>query len=257
MLRQYPLSPAVGKRLIANGIVAHPWVSRSLHHGRVVIVAGTTNGYVAEEMLKAIGQSKGFRKQAFLRGVNMSPLAASRRASGGDTFIGDVVIEGSVWQQGKSIFDVARSLGPNDLILKGANALDVQGGLAAAFVDRPDGGTVGAILPAVLGRQAKLLVPVGLEKRIHGNLAELSQRLAHPDAAGVRLCMLPGPVFTEIDAITQLTGAKATLVGAGGVAGAEGGVWLAIEDTAENLDQVDVLMREISAEPPFDAGLTS
>jgi hypothetical protein len=40
MLRQYPLSPAVGKRLIAKGIVSHPWVAQTLRSG----VAGAEGG---------------------------------------------------------------------------------------------------------------------------------------------------------------------------------------------------------------------
>jgi hypothetical protein len=255
MIRQYPLPPAVGKRLIAKGLVGHPWVTQTLRSGRLVIVAGTTNGYVAEEILKAIGQSMGFVKRTFFRGITLPPLVAARRASQAtktDTFLGDVVIENGVWQRARTIFDVAGSLGPSDLILKGANALDIQAGQAASFVDRPDGGAMGVIVPAVLGRQARLLVPVGLEKRVPGDLLDLSKRLASPEARGARLCPLPGPVFTELDAIAQLTGARATLVGAGGVAGAEGGVWLAIEGAPESLVQAEALMREIIVEPAFD-----
>ena len=59
-------------------------------------------------------------------------------------------------------------------------------------------------------------------------------------------------MFTELDAIAQLTGARATLVGAGGVAGAKGGVWLAIEGAPESLVQAEALMREIIVEPAFD-----
>jgi hypothetical protein len=253
MIRQYALSPAVGKRLIAKGIVAHPWVTQALRQGRLVIVAGTTNGYVGEEILRLIGQSVGFAKRSFFRGITLPPAVAARRSTrSADALAGDIVIEHGEWRHNQSVFDVAGSLGPDDLILKGANALDLEAGAAATFVDRADAGAMGVILPAVLGRQARLLVPVGLEKRVSGSLVALCQRLAGPDVIGARMCPLPGPVFTELEAITQLTGARATLVGAGGVGGAEGGVWLAIEDTAENMGQVEALVREIIAEPLFE-----
>lgn len=84
-----------------------------------------------------------------------------------------------------------------------------------------------------------------------GNLLDLASRLSASDAKGPRLCPLPGQVFTEIDAIFLATGARATLVGAGGVGGAEGCVWLAVEGNDEQLGEVETLMRKIHAEPPF------
>jgi hypothetical protein len=62
---------------------------------------------------------------------------------------------------------------------------------------------------------------------------------------------LPGLVFTEIDAVHLATGAHAVLSGAGGVGGAEGCIWLAVQGSESQLDQVEALMREVLAEPPF------
>jgi hypothetical protein len=254
MTRQYPLTPAAGKRLIAKALTTHPWVTETLRTGRLVIVAGTTNAYVAEEILTQIGQAVGFVHRHFYRGLTLPPaLIAARAGRPPDTtgFPGDVVIDKGVWARAKTIFEVIDQLGPGDLILKGANALDAAAGHAASFVDFPDGGPNGAILPAVLGRHAKLLIPVGLEKRVAGNLLDLAGALARSDTKGLRLCPLPGTVFTELDAIAQLTRAKATLVGAGGVAGAEGAIWLAVEGSDDQLTHVDALMRKVLGEPGF------
>ncbi len=49
--KQYTLTTAAGKRLIAKAIVHIPEIQEALHHRTIVIVSGTTNGYVAEEML--------------------------------------------------------------------------------------------------------------------------------------------------------------------------------------------------------------
>ncbi len=254
MIRQYPLTPAAGKRLIAKTLVSHPLVTQALRGGQVVIVAGTTNGYVAEEILAHIGQAVGFSSRHFFRGVTVSPAwiaAASGRLPDSSGFPGDVVIDKGVWKRAKTIFDVASELGENDLIVKGANALDVASGHAANFVDHPDGGPTAVVLPAVLGRHAKLLVPVGLEKRVSGNLLDLASRLATLDAKGPRLCPLPGRAFTEIDAIFLATGARAVLTGSGGVGGAEGCVWLAVEGDESQLAKVESLMRTVVAEPAF------
>jgi hypothetical protein len=255
MLRHYPLTPAAGKRLIARALLVHPWVTDALRSGRLVIVAGSTNGYVAEEILTQIGQLVGFSRRHFYRGLTLPPSLITgmvNRAPDGDRFPGDVVIDKGVWQRATSVFDVASQLGPDDLILKGANALDLATGQAASFIEFADGGPTGTILPAVLGRHARLLVPVGLEKRVEGGLFKLDQLLAAKEAKGLRLCALPGPAFTEIDAIALLTGARATLVGAGGVAGAEGTSWLAVEGTNEQITQLDIAARRVLAEPGFN-----
>ena len=256
MIRQYPLTPAAGKRLIAKAIISHPLVTQALQGGRLVIVAGTTNGYVAEEILSTIGQAVGFSRRHFYRGVTVSPAwitAAQGRIPDNSGFPGDVVIDKGVWKRAKTIFDVASELCENDVILKGANTLDLSGGNAANFVDHPDGGPTAATLAAVLGRRTKLLIPVGLEKRVLGSLLELSARLATAGAKGPRLCPLPGQVFTEIDAIALATGAQAVLVGAGGVSGAEGCVWLAVDGDEGQLTKVDALMRGVLAEPSFQS----
>jgi hypothetical protein len=255
MIRQYPLTPAAGKRLIAKALAVHPWVTETLRTGCMVIVAGTTNGYVAEEILRQIGQGVGFHRRHFFRGLTLPPsliAAMGSQPPDGGRFPGDVVIDKGVWQRAKTLFDVGPELGVRDLILKGANALDLATGQAGSFTDIADGGPNGVVLPAVLGRHARLLIPVGLEKRVAGGLHDLDQRLADAESKGLRLCPLPGKAFTEIDALALLTGAQATLVGAGGVAGAEGAIWLAVQGTDDQLGQVESLMRKILGEPGFN-----
>src|ERR1017187_10573038 len=142
MIRQYPLTPAAGKRLIAKALVSHPLVTQSLHRGRLVIVAGTTNGYVAEEILSHLGQAVGFSRQNFFRGITVSPAwiaAAHGRPPDNGGFPGDVVIDKGVWQRAETVFGVAGTLS-----VKGANALDIVSGQAANFVDHPDGGPMAA-----------------------------------------------------------------------------------------------------------------
>jgi len=90
-----------------------------------------------------------------------------------------------------------------------------------------------------------------LEKRISGNLDELSAKLNAPGAHGPRLLPVPGEVFTEIDAISILSGATAELVAGGGVCGAEGSVWLAITGEAENENLAEELIASLANEPAF------
>ena len=139
-----------------------------------------------------------------------------------------------------------------DVILKGANALDLPRRQAAILIGHPKGGTIGAALQAVVGRSVRLILPVGLEKRVYCDLMELAIRLNAPRDHGPRLLPVPGEVFTEIDAIKLLTGAEAELIAAGGVGGAEGSVWLALHGSTEQMVMAETILRMVSEEPGFE-----
>ena len=254
-MKQFVITPAAGKRLIAKALAAHPALQQALKTGTVVIVAGTTNGYVAEEILASIDQAQSFSKRRFVRGVTLPPVkptTASGRLPDESAFPGDVVIVQGVWQQGKTIFDVVDGLKEGDVILKGANALDLPRRQAAIFIGHPKGGTIGAAIQAVVGRRVHLILPVGLEKRVYADLSELAARLNAPGEQGPRLWPVPGQVFTEIEAVALLTGATAELIAAGGIGGAEGCVYLAVSGEPAQVQAATVLIKSIAGEPAFE-----
>ncbi|HWQ19808.1 MAG TPA: hypothetical protein VN455_08520 [Methanotrichaceae archaeon] len=254
-MKQFLITPASGKRLIGKALAKHPALKNSLDSGNVIIIAGTTNGYVAEEVLNSIDQAEGFSRQRFFRGITLPPwrpTAESGRMLDTSGFPGDVVITNGIWQKGKTIFDVVDDLKDGDVILKGANALDPVRRQAAIYIGDTKGGTTGAALQAVVGRRVQLILPVGLEKRTTGDLNELAIRLNGPGLKGPRLLPVPGQVFTEIDAISLLTGAKAELVAGGGVCGAEGSIWLLVSGNGEQEAAAEKLIKSISWEPGFE-----
>jgi len=251
---QFVITPAAGKRLIAKAVARHPAVSAALKDGTVVVVAGTTNGYVAEELLRAVGQSEGFCRRRFFRGITMPPSAArteTGRLPDESRFPGDVVITRGTWQKGKTLFDVVDGLREGDVILKGANAVDLALRQAAILIGHPKGGTIMAALQAVVGRRVRLVLPVGLEKRVPSGLHELAVTLNAPGARGARLLPVPGEVVTEIEALQTLAGVKALLVAAGGVCGAEGAVWLAVTGPSERVKKAEAVLSSVADEPPF------
>jgi hypothetical protein len=162
-----------------------------------------------------------------------------------------VVIANGIWQKGRTIFDVMDRLKEGDLILKGTNALDVARKRAAILIGHPTRGTIGAALKAVAEKQVRLILPVGLEKRIDGDLDALSEKLNAPSAKGPKLLPVSGTVFTELDAIATLTGATAELIAGGGVSGAEGSIRLAVSGTAIQMNVADALIGSIVSELPF------
>jgi len=243
-MKQFLVTTAMGKRLIGKGMAAHPAIEGVLEAGRLVIIAGTTNGYVAEEVLDRIGQREGFDRAGFRRGITVAPGAKVANAA----FPGDVVIVDGQWQRGLTVVDVADDLHEGDVILKGANAFDRRG-KAAVQIGHPQGGTIMAAVPAVIGRRVRLIVPVGLEKRVLEDVHVLAQRCNAPGVDGPRLYVLPGEVFTELDAIRLLTGAEPCLLAAGGVYGAEGAAWLGIDGAEEQVGAAAALIRSIAREP--------
>jgi hypothetical protein len=250
-MKQCVLTCSMGKRLIGKGLAAHPDVLAAAREHTLVVVAGTTNGYVAEELLTALDLGEGFTRKGFRRGLVVPPSfdAASVAAK----LEGDVIIRRGRRIEGKTIFDVVEDLAEGDMILKGANLFDSLSGQAAVYIGHPQAGTIGAALPVVVGRRVRLVVPVGLEKRVTADVMDLAERLNVPGVEGPRLMPLPGSVYTELDAITQLTGAEAELIAAGGVYGAEGAVWVGLDGDAEQIDQAVQLVASVATEPPCEA----
>lgn len=248
--KSFILTVAAGKRLIAKGMAARSDLRQALENGTVVIVAGTTNAYVAEEILASLGQGESFSRSRFYRGITLPP-GKKFAPSAGEDFPGDVVLVKGEWHKGKSIFDVVDGLAEGDVIIKGANALDVAARKAGILIGHPKGGTIGVALLAVAGRRVRLILPTGLEKRVAAKLEDLADIMNAPGAHGPRLLPAPGEAFCELDAVELLTGAKAHLVAAGGIEGAEGSVWIAVRGTPAQLEAADALIRLVATEEPF------
>ena len=253
-MKQFVVTPSAGKRLIAKALAAHPVVLDALKNGTLVIIAGTTNGYVAEEILKSLGISAGFSRKRFFRGITLPPgsdVTSEGRLSDESAFPGDVAITRGEWRKGKTIVDLIDELKEGDVILKGANAVDLQRKQAAILIGHPKAGTIAVALQAVLGRRVKLIIPVGLEKRVNSDLCSIAEKVNEPSAEGARLFPTIGQVFTELEAVQLLTGATAELIAAGGVCGAEGSCWLAVSGIEEQEEAAKKLLASVSSEPAF------
>jgi hypothetical protein len=74
---------------------------------------------------------------------------------------------------------------------------------------------------------------------------------ADPKGKGPTLWVTPGRIFTEIEALDILSGARAVQAGSGGIAGAEGAVWLAVFGTAAQVAKAEEIIGSVRGEPPF------
>src|SRR5512145_1004794 len=139
------LTVAESKRLIAKGVAQMPIVKNALANGMVIIIKGTTNAYVAEEIT---GQK--VSHAAFVtgrvepeKGAKLLPQAKA---------VNHVILE-----KGKvvdiSLDDAAKKLKRGDVVMKGANALDYKHKLAAVNILHPAGGTTGITMPFIVARK--------------------------------------------------------------------------------------------------------
>jgi len=235
------------KRLIGKGVAAIPEVKKALRSGLVVIIKGTTNSYVAEEVLGEPIEKADFRRGVVLPGrLGGSPPP--------DREISDVIIEnGKVVDL--TLEEAVQRLRGSDVLIKGANALDPSG-MAGIYVGSSTSGTIGLSIGTLMARGVNFIIPIGLEKLIQTPIPDLVRDLGIDSidlSTGLKIGMMPaiGRVVTEIEAFKLLTGVSAINIGGGGVNGAEGSRTFLFKGGEESVTRAFQLAREIIGEPPF------
>ena len=248
------LTVAESKRLIGKAVAQMPIVKNALANGMVIIIKGTTTRYVAEEITgQKIVPAEFVTGRIMPKQPELLPKGKS---------VNNVVLE-----NGKVVDiplpDAVKKLKPGDVVMKGANALDYKNKLAAGnimvgphlgFVPGPDGGTTGITMPFIVARKVHLVIPVGLEKQVAGDIVDLTLKMREPmESLNVvpSMWLLTGEIVTELEAIKILTGATAFQASAGGVGGAEGGSWLVFRGTRDQVTKAMELVKSVKGEPPY------
>jgi len=163
-----------------------------------------------------------------------------------------VIKKGKVLEGADSNVEILH-FGPEDVFVKGANAVDSQG-TAGIYVASVKGGTIGMAWPIVTPRGCELIVPVGLEKLIPSVIeAAKHTGIYHfKYSTGIPVKLIPVPlakVITEIEAFAILAGVKAYHVGSGGVSGSEGSVHLSLEGDEERVERAFEIIKRVKGEP--------
>ena len=249
MFTEIVLTVSESKRLIAKGVVGHPDVLKALTDGTVVICKGSTNAYVVEEILGREIKRTDYVTGSTLPAARTGPSPVANK-------LPDIVIERGQVVEGATSKDVIAKLKAGDVFIKGANAISYERGQAALLIGHPTGGTLGAAIGTLVARRVRLLIPVGLEKNIPGDLNDVAARVAEATEtfegkALPALWPVSGELFTEIEALRLLTGCDVIPIGAGGIAGAEGAVRLMLEGDAEQVRQARKIVELVRGEPPF------
>lgn len=243
------LPPGAARRLIARGVARLPEVERAREGGLLVVTLGTTNAYVAEELL-----GKPIERERFCAGYIGEALAWLPPEGQAKPL---------VLRKGEpvdlSLDEVLPELRAGDVVIKGANVLDPSG-VCGVFMASPLGGTVGKLVAPALARGVELVIPISCGKSIHGFVSELVPelgigRVARATGGPVGLFPLPGKVVTELEAIALLYGVQAHHVATGGVGPGAGSVTLLLVGEEEGVrrafEELSILAR---TEPPPRVG---
>jgi hypothetical protein len=243
MHRTISLTVAESKRLIAKGIAQWDVVQNALANGIVAVGSGSTNGYIIEELTGAP-----FDKRAHVTGRTVPANYSGPKI----TYDGADLVLRKGERLSVSAREILPEMGPGDVFMKGANALNYERGQAAVLIGDPTGGTVGAFVGSCMGRRIRFVHPVGLEKSVGVDLDEAAAMINEdPLGKGPTLWVVPGDIFTEIEALDVLAGVQAVPVGAGGIGGAEGAIWLSLFGTEDELAAAMEVIGSVRNEPPF------
>ena len=237
------LNPSTAKRLIAQGVAAHPIVAQAMRRGTVVVTLGTTNGYVASELLgDPIDQG------AFAAGVIDDRWNINARLGEAT----DLVLKDGVQIpfNEKAVLD---NLTAGDVVIKGGNALDPLG-TVGVLLAAATGGTVGRYVPTAIARGVDIVIPISVAKSIHTPIADLALDLGSRKlelAMGLPCGMYPltGHVVSEIEALRLLFEVRATHVCSNGIGMGRGSVSLLIEGEEEGVRAAFERVQQLSELP--------
>lgn len=242
------LTVAEGKRLIAKGIANHPAVKAKLQQGIIIITSGSTNTYIAEE-LAGLDAPHG----SFMTG-NITPQGTPGVGEGLERIPNITLIDGK--KADVDYEEALKQMKEGDIIFKGGNMLNYEKKQVAVCIGAPDGGTTKRVRSVTTGEgKAHLIVPIGLEKQVFGDLndyekiaAVKTEQLAYVPRVWVHQ---NAEIFTEIEAIKTFAQVNVIPFAAGGLAGREGGISLAIYGTKEEVQSVLDVVASIQGEVPF------
>jgi hypothetical protein len=245
----FAFTPAESKRLIGRAVAALPEIKAALADDLIVIAHGSTNVYVAEEIIGQMPRPRG----TFLSGQIFNGVMCQTEPSEKGPML--VLERGKLVPPKPVMQDVLDAGGAGAIFVKGANAVDPDGN-AGVFCAHPGCGTIGFAYGWISGRGVQLIVPVGLEKLVP-SVPKASRQLGHDNLyyqTGFQIGMMPlvnATVVTEITAFKLLFGLDAVHVGGGGVSGSEGTVVLVATGEKDALERAIVGIDAIKGEPPL------
>jgi hypothetical protein len=248
LLAQIVLTPAEGKRLIAKAIAHMDIVQEAMKEGIVVVCTSTTDAYVLEELTGKEVKDKGM----FTAGVVTREGLLITEAKGR--------YDHHVFEKGKvkalktqELPPILAKMGPSDVFIKGANAIDPFGA-AGVLLGGAGGGTIGAAWGYLTSNGVTTIIAAGLEKLVPISLTDVVARMGMKKvdyAMGVKCGMMvvQGAVITEMEAFKELFGVDIIPIGGGGIDGGEGSKIFLLDGEDEAVKAAIELAKSIKGEP--------
>jgi hypothetical protein len=257
---QVSLTPTESKKLIAKAVVQMPEFRKALKNGIIVIHPSTTTTFIYEEVFKEKPKGVIVSGVVLQKGTCISMQSMKHIIKHGYFRKGPgefrlwVIINGEL-QKDLKLGDVLGRMGPNDVYVKAANTLDPKKH-AAVLAGAPLAGSIGLASRRQKEKGFKFIIPTGIEKLIPNTVEEATAAAplltrevgtkAFDYSMGMPCGLLPlnGIVVNELDAVRILSGATATPIGSGGVAGGEGSLTMVIEGGEREVNKAIEAVKE-------------
>ena len=239
MKLQITLTVSEAKRIIAKGIAALPVVKAALETGSIFLKGGTTVSAVCEELtgkpMNILGR--------------ISPRGAVTAGSNPGKFHCALIKLGKIVDADQTLDSIVQQLGPEDVVIIGANAIDSYGN-AAMMYGAPLGGPPGRIISGLMSECRHVIIAAGLEKLIPGSLLDIIQKTSRKSvdvAMGMAVGLTPvvGRIVTEVESISALAAVDCFVIGKGGISGAEGATTLVVDGPRAQVHRIDMLIESI------------
>jgi len=245
---QASLTPAEGKRIIGMGVAAMDAVQHALENGTIVIATSTTTAYVLEELLGKEIPDKGM----FTAGVITARGCCLTDPEG--RYSHHVIRKGEVTEmKTPELPKVLAKMGPEDVFIKGANAIDPFG-QAGILLGGVGGGTIGRSWGYITANGITTIIAAGLEKLVPISLSDAALKTGIETVDGslgmaVGMMVVGGSIITEMEALKMLTGVDAIPIGGGGIDGGEGSKTFVLEGPEDSIKAARDLICSIKGEP--------
>ena len=251
-MMQAALTPSEGKRLIGRAISQMDFVQNALKNGTIMIATSTTTAYVFEELLGKKIDNKGM----FTAGVVTAKGCCLTDPK--ERYSHQVIEKGKARTiKTSEMPNILRKMGPEDVFIKGANAIDPFGA-SAILLGSVGGGTIGTSWGYITSNGIKTIIAAGLEKLVPWPLTEAApktgiRKVERSLGMAVGMMVIQGDVITEMEAFNSLTGIEAIPIGGGGINGGEGSKTFLLDGDETVVTAAYDLICDIKGEPPLKA----